>query len=330
MDLTTTGRATATDTTAATKPAKPGKVKAGVIVKKVLRRVANPVHLARAAKLQWKHKSAPRVRDDAQLRLYAQVLPGGFLHYGYFDDVDRRPEDMSLSEITRAQERYAEILLEQVVDHESPVLDVGCGMGGLCRMLRERGLAPVALTPDRTQAMYVRGTYAGLEVHECKLEDFAAAPHDGRFGTVVTSESLQYLKLDRALPVIQRVLKPGGRWVACDYFRLDGTRGRSGHDWAQFADALRTRGWRVTLERDITPNILPTLRCVHMWATRLGVPLLELVVHRLRRKRPGLHYLLEDTLETVREVARENIDIVNPETFARQKKYLLLVMERGA
>ena len=37
------------------------------------------------------------------------------------------------------------------------------------------------------------------------------AEHAGRYGTVVTSESLQYLDLDKALPLIATLLKPGGR-----------------------------------------------------------------------------------------------------------------------
>jgi len=48
------------------------------------------------------------------------------------------------------------LILDLVRGVDSPVLDVGCGMGGLCRMLKARGHAPIALTPDRLQAAHVK------------------------------------------------------------------------------------------------------------------------------------------------------------------------------
>ena len=305
------------------------KVKTAALAKSVLRRALNPVHVARAAKRQWNRRPVRRAHDDAQLKLYSQILSSDFLHYGYFDDPSRPPEEISLGEMTRAQTRYAELILEPVTDRDAPVLDVGCGMGGLSRMLLERGFETVALTPNRTQAAHVRAAHAGARVLECKLEDLPTGDHRQRFGTVITAESLQYLKLDRAVPVIEQVLKPGGRWVICDYFRLEPAHEKSGHDWAQFVALVESRGWRPRLMTDITPNVLPTLRYVHMWASRLGLPLFDFVTLRLRRKQPALHYMLEEALGLLTRSARDTFEAVNPATFARQKKYMLLVLEPG-
>ena len=183
-----------------------------------------------------------------------------------------------------------------------------------------------------------------VESIHAKFEELPAAAHEGRYGTVVTSESLQYLKLDQALPLLARVLKPGGRWVACDYFRTTeppastaaasgrrgsgGARERSGHFWDAFVRRVRDDGWEVTLERDITPNVLPTLRYLHMWGERFGMPLLGYVVGRLRRKQPGLHYVLENVLNEVESVLTDNLQIVDPAIFAARKRYMLLVMTR--
>src|SRR5204862_7574451 len=133
-------------------------------------------------------------------------------HYGCVADPARQPEDVSRSDIVRAQARYAEVLIGQMRDRAAPVLDVGCGMGGLLPVLKASGFSPVALTADRTQIQYVRNTYPDVPTLHLKFEELAApehAEHLGRYGTVVTSESLQYLNLDKALPLISSLLKPG-------------------------------------------------------------------------------------------------------------------------
>lgn len=197
------------------------KLKAGAVARSIAGRVLHPGHLIHAVKLQRARKKNKRAYDDAQLATLARILPGGFLHYGYFDDPDRAPEEISLNDLARAQKRYAELLIELADDKSSPVLDVGCGMGAMAGMLLERGFAPVALTPDRLQAEHVRRTYRDVPLIQSKFEDLPdPEEHAGRYGTVFTSESLQYLKLDRALPLMEKILKPRGRWIACDYFRI--------------------------------------------------------------------------------------------------------------
>lgn len=300
-------------------------------------RVVHPGHLLRAAKLHRGRRRSKRAYDDAQLAVLAQLVPGGFLHYGYFDDPARRPEDVSLAEVAAAQLRYAEVLLEHAGDRAAPVLDVGCGMGGLVGLLLARGFAPVALTPDRLQAEHVRRAYPGVPVVRSRFEDLPdPASHAGAYGTVFTSESLQYLDLCRALPLIARVLAPGGAWVACDYVRRSGAAGagvgggRSGHDWDGFRRRLDADGWAVTFERDITPHVLPTLRVAHLWATGLGVPLLRFSLLKLRSKHPAVHYLLEDALAALDGVVEDNLRLVDPAAFAATRRYALLVMRRRA
>ena len=56
--------------------------------------------------------SSNKAADDAQLKLYSQILPGGFLNYGYHEDTSLAPEKMSLEAIQRAQTRYGERLVD--------------------------------------------------------------------------------------------------------------------------------------------------------------------------------------------------------------------------
>jgi cyclopropane fatty-acyl-phospholipid synthase-like methyltransferase len=305
------------------------KLRAGPIIGGAARRVVNPVHLWHATRLQFAHWRNGKAKEDARLKLYSEILPGDFLHFGFFENPDRRPEDISLAEVSAAQARYAELVLEQVVDRTSPVLDIGCGMGGLCRMLRDRGFEPAALTPDRNQIHHIQNTYPEIPAIHSKVEKLTVDEHRGRYGTIITSESLQYLRLERALPVLEAILKKGGRWVACDAFNLLDPDAKGGQHWETFVSRIQSSGWRITTDRDITANVLPTLRYVHMWASRAAIPLMQFCFSKLRQRQPGLHYLLADVLKLAEDTADENLAAVDPELFRKEKKYALLTLERS-
>ena len=309
--------------------------RASVLAKSVLSRLAHPGHVYHALKLHRNGHHKRRTRDNAELALIGRLLPGGFLHFGYFDDPARTPQEISLGDIVRAQARYAHILVEHIKD--SPVLDVGCGMGGLIPVLDERGFSTVALTPDRTQAQYVMQTYPHVPLINVKFAEMAApeyGEHAGRYGAVITAESLQYLKLDQALPLIASLLRPGGRWIACDFFRRcaadtdPNAIDKSGHDWNDFHARLSDQGWRIVHEQDITANVLPTLRCLHMWGAQFGLPVLDYALAKFGRRHPGWHYLLEGGAGRIRQDLSAHLEMINPEKFIREKLYALMVMER--
>jgi MPBQ/MSBQ methyltransferase len=305
------------------------KLKWTTVAAGVAKRVLNPRQIATAVKLQIKRKAHRHVYDDAQLALYAKVLPSEFLHFGYFDDPQIKPDDTSLSDVVRAQNRYAELVLEQAGDPAHPVLDIGCGMGGLCRMLLARNYTPTALTPDRLQVAHIQATLPGVTVMRGKLEDLKTGGMEHQFGTLITAESLQYLKLHKALPVLSTLIRPGGRWVACDFFHSRPSEDRACHVWDDFVSKLAESGWKLAYQRDITPHVLPTLAYIHMWATRFGIPLMEFSFLRLRRKQPALHHLLAGALDQLTDLAQKNIDVIDPHQFAAGKKYMLLAMERA-
>ena len=304
------------------------KLSAGSLARGVAGRMCWPGHLWTAFTLHRNRKANRHKFDDTRLQLYSQILPSDFLHYGFFDDADHKPEEMSLHDITRAQTRYAELLIELAGNPADPVLDIGCGMGGLSRMLKDRRFSPTALTPDKMQAAHVAKNIPGIPVLRTKLEKLAAADYAEKFGTVYTAESLQYLKLDQALPILKTILKPGGKWVACDYFLARPSTDSTCHNWNTFNQKLEETGWKITYERDITANVLPTLGFLHMLSTRFGVPLMGFVTLRLQRKQPGIHHLLEKAINQLEGVAEDNIALINPTEFARDRRYMMLVMER--
>ena len=128
--------------------------------------------------------------------------------------------------------------------------------------------------------------------------------------------------------MVDQVLAPGGRWFLCDYFRICPTNHRSGHDWDEFASAVAVRGWKTLRVRDITAHVMPTVRYVHMLGQRLAVPMANFVVGKLRKKRPALHYVLDEVIEDFRAYLLDQLEIMNPERFIGEKKYMFMVMER--
>jgi cyclopropane fatty-acyl-phospholipid synthase-like methyltransferase len=183
------------------------------IIKLVLKRFINPIHLARVIRLQRGRKKVKRVYDDAQLKLYHQLLPGDYLHYGYFDDANIHPLDISINMIYKAQHRYAEKLVELITDKQNPVLDIGCGMGGLLGLMNDQKLNAIGLTPDINQAKHIKSKYPNKLI-ESRFEDMNGKEYEKHFGTVITSESMQYLEMEKAMPLIDKILNPGGKWVA--------------------------------------------------------------------------------------------------------------------
>jgi len=304
------------------------KVKLAPLVKSVVSRVCHPKHLTHAFSLHRNRRKNRHHVDDAQLKLYSEILPKEFLHFGYFEDPGILPDDMSLNDVLDAQQRYAEIVLDHVIDQSRPVLDIGCGMGAISAMLQRRGFTPVALTPDRFQIAHINQKYPTIATVQTKFERLPVDDHRGKYGTLLNSESLQYLKLDLVLPLMEQLLLPGGRWVVCDFFYREAVEEKSCHVWSDFLARISQRGWRISHQQEITPNALPTLKYVHMWASRLGLPLMRFGQMKMRRKQPGLFHLVEKALASLEGFAVEQIGTIDPDVFAKKHQYMLLVMER--
>ena len=293
----------------------------------IVTRFIFPHHLWRVIRLQWNRKKVNRTYDDAQMKLYHQLLPGDFLHYGYFDDPLIKPQDISLNMLYEAQEQYGQNIVDLIRDTESEILDIGCGMGGLLRLMNKQGLKAIALTPDKNQVHHISQTYPN-QILGIRFEDMDVAANKGRFGTVITSESLQYLDQDVSLPMIHTSLNPQGRWIACDYFRTGDAAEKSGHQWESFVEKLNKYGLKITSQRDITPHILPTIGYVNMWATQIGLPIKDFALGKLKVKAPGIHYALEGSLPLIEQKIDKNIKTIDPVEFASKKKYMLLVIEK--
>lgn len=314
------------------------KLSVSWVVKQLLGRALLPGHALRRAKLRREHARTPTVEGNAQLLLYNRMLPGDFLHYGYFDDPTTPPETISFDGLFQAQLRYARKLVAAVGPPKpgSPVLDAGSGMGGMLAVLKEAGHETVGLTPDRYQVEHIRRAYPDVPVLRCRFEDLAVEEHAGRFGTVVHAESIQYMDPERVFGVVDRTLAPGGRWIVADYFRapagpaegdLAGSD-RSGWRLDAFREQADRAGYCVAQEEDMTPHVLPTLGFARLLAERIGLPVFDFAADKLQAKRPGAHYVLEPVANRTRGQLLRSMDALDPKRFSRRKRYLLMTMHR--
>ena len=298
------------------------------ILKRTLLRAFRPGRLIKAIRLQKRRKKIGKTWDDPQIKLYSDFLTNDMLHYGYFDNVDAIPEQMSISDIEKAQTRYTELFFEHISRHDDPVLDVGCGMGGLAHMLEQKGFNVEALTPDRHQIKYIGHKYPNIKLIQSKYQDYPDP--EPRYGTIINAESFQYIPLSKILDITDSLLLPGGKWLVCDYFRLGESHERSGHYWEEFLEAIGKSNWTITYQQDITKNILPTLKYVNMVGERFIRPLSNYLLKKFEIKQPGLFFLSKDIVDEIPSKLDDLIEMVDPNRYSNEKKYMFLVLERTA
>ena len=297
------------------------------MLKNLLKRVFSPNQLWQAYKASKNKKRKSRALEDPQLKLYDKILKTDFLHYGYFDDPGKQASQISFDDIRHAQIRYAELVIEQVINTKGPVLDIGCGMGGLIGMLLDKGMETVGVTPDKVQIRYISEKYKKAKLIHGKFQKMPVENYTSYFDTVIHSESLQYMGIEKAINNVLAVLKDGGRWVVIDYFRTGEAHEESGHSWDTFQEKLKKYNLQIVYSQDITAHIKPTLDFIYMWGNEIGRPVFEFLIGKLEKKHPGKHYLLKETIDDLIGKMDKNLDTVNPEIFTRDKKYVLLSIE---
>lgn len=111
----------------------------------------------------------------------------------------------------RRELRRAELLVEAgQFAHHDRVLELGCGVGNITRIVFDRTRARITgidVSPDLLEE-------AARRVPECRFEvaDIHRLPFaEGAFDAVYGSSVLHHLELAPALQEIRRVLRPGGR-----------------------------------------------------------------------------------------------------------------------
>jgi tocopherol O-methyltransferase len=201
------------------------------------------------------------------------------MHFGYWDSQVRT----HASSLARSNEVMAD---EARVQPSDRVLDAGCGVGGSGLFLASRyGTEVVGITLSEDQVAR-GGRYAaeqGLShLVTFRRQDFCATDfEDGSFDVVWAQESVCHAA-DKAdfLREAHRLLRPGGRLVVRDWFRVDRTLGEEEEhlmgSWLSgfaiddlvtvpaFTAAAEASGFVDVAARDITANARRSLRRLHL------------------------------------------------------------------
>lgn len=129
----------------------------------------------------------------------------------------KSPLEYSLAEYGWAQrdyERYKKILpLENKV-----VLDAGCGLGGRTAYYSEKGAESiVGIDMDENHIKYSKefAVYKNIKNTSFLVANFIDIPlESNHFDVIILNDALEHIRIDyleRALPELKRVLKPGGK-----------------------------------------------------------------------------------------------------------------------
>ncbi|MBN8701629.1 MAG: class I SAM-dependent methyltransferase [Bacteroidetes bacterium] len=296
-------------------------------MKKTIFKLLNPINWVRAYNFQKKNAQYSKSSYDLELFLYSKILKNDMLHYGYFEDVTIAPDTISIRKVEEAQIKYAQNIIDLVTAKDKPILDVGCGMGGLSAMLMQQGFKPEALTPNANQKEHISKKYPTLTCYKCKFEELNTT---NTYGTIINSESLQYIKLDEAFALVDKHLQPGGRWIVVDYFRTStNTINKSGHMLSDFLEKIKSNNWKIVHQQDITPNVLPTLHLVNLYVERFMLPIKHFAFEKLRFKKAWIYYLTGDIRESIDKKITKEIASIDPVMFGKEKKYILFALEKA-
>ena len=295
-------------------------------MKSVLKKLINPIELVKAYRFHKQQSKHVKSSEDLELMLYSKIIRNDMLHYGYFEDINISSDSISIKDLENAQMKYVDLIIEQISEKDKNVLDVGCGMGGLSKILYDKGIKVQSLTPDNNQKNHIEHKYKELTVHHMKFEDFKT---EEKFGTIINSESLQYIDLDTAFKSVSEILAENGRWIVTDYFRTnDSGINKSGHMHSEFLASIDRNGWKVVHKNDMTLNALPTLKFAITFIDRFIKPLALFSNEKFKFKQGWLFYLTKELRSSLSKKSEKELAALDPEKFVKEKEYMLYVLER--
>jgi cyclopropane fatty-acyl-phospholipid synthase-like methyltransferase len=202
---------------------------------------------------------------DSYLRSWS---PEGLaLHFGLADEATQTHEDA----LANTNRFLADALALGPADR---CLDAGCGVGGTAIWVaRERGahVTGVNLSEHQVERAMRFAEARGVSARTTFLVmDYAAMEFDdGTFDAAWNLDSLCHsADASSYLAEVYRVLRPGGRYIAIDFFRgdrgapqnvtalCDGWALPGLHSAHEIADALRARGFIDVSQEELTPRVL--------------------------------------------------------------------------
>ena len=240
------------------------------------------------------------------------------LHFGLWRGIPHAPQNLE-----RAQQAYADAIVALIPAATGRVLDVGCGLGSIARMLAERGMEVIAVSPVEAHCQAIaRAAPERITVRNARFE---ALEPDTEVDLVLCAESFNFLvdgpeDLEPFLERCTRWLGEHGSLLVADFLT------------DPVAAALETpAGYRSTGCQDVTDEILYSLDVLQERFARHARPYGELllgVVETLdRRLYQDLTALLDEAPnEAIRSLLSGSLA---DRQMAEKRRYLFWKLERS-
>jgi MPBQ/MSBQ methyltransferase len=203
----------------------------------------------------------PTRYQNAAIDYYMGLTGSSFLHYGYWEPIPEKGEELTVTRMRVAQEAYAAKLLSFIPDGTKTILDVGCGVGGNAKYLCDRGFTIEGLAPDVIQEeKFIKNTDGKIPFYLTRFEDFKS---NRSYDLVMFSESSQYVAVEDLAKGAARVMKSGSYLLLADMMRSDAEY-KEGifsncHLESELDAALIATGFKLVKDEDISAAVAPTL-----------------------------------------------------------------------
>lgn len=270
--------------------------------------------------------------NDIALRLAHRLFGVEHLHYGFFGPGINR----DLTHLPVAQDAYAKHVIAAMPPDAHRIFDVGCGTGGIARLLVEAGKDVVSLAPDpfltsRTQ----EATRGKARTITDFYENVSPTSHEALaapFDLILMSESCQYVSPREAWSQHRRFLRPGGQVLISDFFKIRPVDAphisKSGHPLDAFLTTARDFGFNLIRQEDITDAVAPTMDIYQDVLTQRVVPVVLALGEIVQRRFPRLYRLIAWKYGDKVEILLKKYQSQDAATFRKYKSYQLLLFRQ--
>lgn len=218
----------------------------------------------------------------------------GHLHWGHWRDV---PRDARF--LPEAQASFAQLLLDIVPSAARRVMDVGCGLGGIARMLVKSGRSVTAVSPRADHCARIQAAAEpGITVHCGRFEDLEPR---GDHDLLLFAESLAFFVRQAPAEAPASVaiwaaraaahLRAGGHVLAADLVS---------EPLARAIEA--TPGFVLRQQLDVTDEVRFTVEALQRMVDGYVRPYQELLLDVLDQRNAALRVEVERALAEVDHV----------------------------
>lgn len=261
--------------------------------------------------------------------LLSQVVNGkGYLHYGYWRDLDS--SNASLSDVGFAQQQYFDLFVQYLGSPPARVLDVGSGTGANAQELQKLGFHVSCVCPSAPLNALARVKLAAeTPIYETTFE---ALEVPAAYDALLFAESFHYIRLGDAIKKIQAIHPK--TVVIFDYFSKTTDSVQEPGTRKSIDDVLTRLGADLTAYElvenlDATSDIAPTFDVLARINEAHIAPFVLRLKAAIKAKRPVTGRLINRVIDAVYKGARDASKPPRSIEFSNRYEYRLLVYKRA-